>query len=75
VQHVGNPDEGDAAFARPNRFLLPTEVRQREPEKDVALRIIGRCAELLLESLPGLLGVGVSSGRRQGRDPRASADR
>jgi hypothetical protein len=50
--------ERDAALSLPDRFLLPTEVRQRETEADVPLRTIGRCAKLLLESLPYLLGVG-----------------
>jgi hypothetical protein len=49
----------DATLAFPNLFLFPPQVRQREAEDDMALRIIGRCVKLLLESLPGLLRVAV----------------
>src|SRR5262249_14175591 len=59
VPQVGNRDEGDAALTLPDRLLFPTEVRQREAEKNVALCIVGRCAKLLLVGLPGLLGIGV----------------
>src|SRR5206468_10792716 len=52
--------ESDPTLTFPDRFFFPTEVCQRHAELDVARRITGCRAKLLLEGLPDLFGVGTN---------------
>ena len=58
VRILRHGQERDAALSLPDRFVLSPQIRQREAEEDVALRILGSRAKLLLEGLSRLLGVG-----------------
>ena len=49
--------ELDASESLADRLVLAAEIRERETEEDVALRVFRRLAELLLVRLARLLGV------------------